>query len=79
MKLNQLIHRNSNSSFSLNFYIDIQNVYASDSPQTSYLTPSVDGAGNRVINASDSSKYVLEEIDNTSGNVLPRFGFIFDF
>ena len=65
--------------FSLNFYIDIQNVYASDSPQTSYLTPSVDGAGNRVINASDSSKYVLEEIDNTSGNVLPRFGFIFDF
>lgn len=65
--------------FSLNFYIDIQNIYGSESTQQSYLIPTVDNNGNRIIDANDSSKYVLEEIDNSSGTVLPRFGVIIDF
>ncbi|WP_111709459.1 TonB-dependent receptor [Lutibacter citreus] len=64
---------------SLNFYLDIQNLYASESTSQSYLIPLIDNNGNRVINSSDSSRYNLEEIENSSGNVLPRFGLIFDF
>ncbi|SFS71660.1 TonB-dependent receptor [Lutibacter maritimus] len=65
--------------FSINFYIDIQNIYGSESKQQPYLIPTVDNNGNRIIDANDSSKYVLEEIDNSSGTVLPRFGVIIDF
>jgi hypothetical protein len=64
---------------SLNFYIDVQNIYGSESIQQPYLIPSVDENGNRVIDANDSSRYVLEEIENNSGTVLPRFGVIIDF
>lgn len=65
--------------FSLNFYIDIQNIYGSKSIQQSYLIPAVDENGFKKISQTDSSKYILEEIENSSGNVLPRFGIIFDF
>ena len=65
--------------FSLNFYIDIQNIYGSESTQQPYLIPTVDNNGNRIIDVNDSSKYVLEEIENSTGTVLPRFGVIIDF
>ena len=65
--------------FSLNFYFDIQNVYGSENTQQPYLIPSVDQNGDRIINPNDSSKYVLEEIDNSSGTILPRLGVIVDF
>ncbi|SDY01822.1 Outer membrane receptor proteins, mostly Fe transport [Lutibacter oricola] len=64
---------------SLNFYVDIQNVYASESQSQALLIPMVDANGNKIINSTDASKYNLEEIENNSGNVLPRFGFIVDF
>jgi len=67
------------SKFSLNFYIDVQNLMVSKSNAQSILLPSLDVNGNKVINANDSSRYVLEEIENSGGNVLPRFGFIVDF
>ncbi|WP_347174089.1 TonB-dependent receptor [Polaribacter uvawellassae] len=67
------------SKFSLNFYVDVQNVLASKSNGQSFLLPTVDANGNKVINANDSSRYVLEEVESTSGNVLPGFGFIVDF
>lgn len=63
----------------LNFYVDIQNLYASEATTQSYLIPMEDGSGNKIINASDPTKYNLEEIENTSGNILPRFGVIIDF
>ncbi len=63
----------------LNFYVDIQNLYASEATTQSYLIPMVDGNGNKIISASDPTKYNLEEIENTSGNILPRFGVIIDF
>jgi len=65
--------------FSLNFYVDIQNLYASESIQQSYLIPSIDENGNRIIDPNNNSKYILEDIENSSGNVLPRFGVIIDF
>lgn len=64
---------------SLNFYFDIQNLYNSTATTQSYLIPFLDENGNKIVNTTDTSKYNLEEIENTSGNVLPRFGLIFDF
>lgn len=65
--------------FSLNFYVDVQNVLANEAIEQPYLIPTLDANGNKIIDSSDNSKYVLESIDNISGTVLPRFGFIFDF
>tara|TARA_R110001583_G_scaffold311_8_gene2832 strand:+ start:103 stop:2511 length:2409 start_codon:yes stop_codon:yes gene_type:complete len=64
---------------SLNFYVDIQNLYASEAASQSNLIPLLDENGDKVINSNDAAKYNLEAIENTSGNVLPRFGFIIDF
>ena len=65
--------------FSLNLYVDVQNIFGSEGESQSYLIPITDAEGNRVIDPNDSSKYLLEEIENTSGTVLPRFGVIIDF
>ena len=65
--------------FSLNFYVDVQNVLASEAIEQPYLIPTLDANGNKIIDSNNSSKYVLESIENTSGTVLPRFGVIFDF
>jgi hypothetical protein len=67
------------NKFSLNFYVDVQNVLASKSNGQSFLLPTLDANGNKVINSNDSSRYVLEAVESSSGNVLPGFGFIFDF
>lgn len=67
------------NTFSLNLYVDVQNVLASQSIGQSYLIPTLDANGNKVVNPNDASRYVLEEIENTSGNLLPGFGFILDF
>ena len=52
---------------------------ASKSISQSILLPTLDGNGNKIIDVNNSSKYVLEEIENESGNVLPRFIFIIYF
>jgi hypothetical protein len=67
------------NSLSLNFYIDIQNLYASEYTTQAYLIPLLDANGNKSINENDRSRYNLEEIENSSGNVLPSFGIIIDF
>jgi hypothetical protein len=65
--------------WTLNFYIDIQNILNSTSIEQPYLTTTLDVNGNPLINPNDPNRYVLEEIENTNGTVLPRFGFIVDF
>lgn len=63
----------------LNFYVDVQNLLSSQAEAQDVLIPTLDANGNKVIDASNSNRYVLEELDRTSGNILPRFGFIVDF
>ncbi|WP_428742146.1 TonB-dependent receptor [Tenacibaculum sp.] len=62
----------------INLYLDVQNIYASSSKQQPYLLPVEDENG-RVTDPNDSSRYVLEEIESTSGRALPRIGVIVDF
>ena len=63
----------------LNFYIDVQNMFSSQAESQALLLPTLDADGAKVIDPSNANKYVLEQIDNTNGNVLPGFGFIIDF
>ena len=64
---------------SLNLYIDVQNLLASESNEQPLLLPLLDAGGNRMTDPSDNQRYLLEELDNTSGTVLPGFGIILDF
>lgn len=65
--------------WALNFYIDVQNLLNNKAIEQPFLTPTVDSGGNPVIDPNDASRYVLEEIENENGTILPRFGFIIDF
>ncbi len=65
--------------YSINFYLDIQNVYASTADEQAFLLPEEDANGNRIIDSNDPSRYVLEEIENSSGSILPRIGVVVDF
>ncbi|WP_299000561.1 TonB-dependent receptor [uncultured Tenacibaculum sp.] len=62
----------------INLYLDVQNIYASSSKQQPFLLPIEDENG-RVTDPNDNSRYVLEEIESTSGRALPRIGVIVDF
>ena len=65
--------------FALNLYLDIQNLLGSEAQQQAFLIPQTDSNGNNLIDPSDPSKYLLEEVDNTSGTILPKIGIIMDF
>lgn len=65
--------------WALNFYVDVQNLLNSKALEQPFLTPTLDGNGNAIIDPNDASRYVLEEIENENGTILPRFGFIVDF
>lgn len=65
--------------WALNFYIDIQNFLNNKALEQPFLAPTVDGNGNPLVDPNDANRYILEEIKNENGTVLPRFGFIVDF
>ncbi|MDT7832790.1 TonB-dependent receptor [Flavobacteriaceae bacterium S356] len=65
--------------WALNFYVDIQNLLNNKALEQPFLTPSLDVNGNPLIDPNDANRYILEEIKNENGTVLPRFGFIVDF
>ena len=65
--------------FSLNLYLDIQNVLGAETQQQSFLIPQADADGNNIIDPADDTKYLLEEVENTSGTRLPKIGVIIDF
>ncbi len=59
--------------FSINLYLDVQNVYATSNARAPLLLPNG-------IDPTDPTRYILEEIDNTGqGRALPRIGVIVDF
>ncbi len=64
---------------SLNFYIDVQNISSSQAEQQAILLPTLDANGNKIIDPANANRYVLEELEQSNGNVLPRFGFVVDF
>ncbi|MFM1874876.1 MAG: hypothetical protein RL266_613 [Bacteroidota bacterium] len=62
--------------WALNIYIDVQNVYAFKAQQPPQLIQQTDMNGNALIDPNDSSRYLLEQVENTTGTVIPSFGII---
>ncbi len=60
------------------FYIDIQNFYNFQAEQQPILVRATDANGNFLL-TDNGSRYVLEEIKNTTGTVLPTIGVIIAF
>ncbi|WP_435263701.1 TonB-dependent receptor [Tenacibaculum sp. nBUS_03] len=65
--------------YSINLYMDVQNVYASSSDRQPFLLPQEDANGQRLTDPNDSSRYLLEEVESSSGRAIPRIGVIVDF
>lgn len=60
------------------FYIDIQNFYNFQAQQTDIVVRAEDANGNFIL-VDNGTRYVLNEIENTSGTVLPTIGVIIQF
>jgi len=64
----------------LNFYIDVQNLYGFKGDQPDNIIVSVDENGNRLVDPANSSRYLLETISGSGGGtVLPTIGIIVEF
>jgi hypothetical protein len=67
----------------LNFYLDIQNLYNFKADGQEFLIRETDEAGNPVISNPSApvqeQTYVLKYLSNTSGTILPTLGIIIEF
>lgn len=66
-------------NLSLNFYVDIQNLYNFQSQLSPILDVVKDENGNALVNPVDNSSYLGKTIENTSGTVLPSIGVVIEF
>ena len=64
--------------WSLNLYLDIQNLYNFQAKQPAQLLQIRGENGQPVINSEDPSRYELKSISSTSGTVLPTVGIIIE-
>lgn len=65
--------------WSLNAYLDIQNIYNIQSETQPYLDVYRDANGNPIENPLNPNAYLTREIQNTAGTVLPSIGLMIDF
>jgi hypothetical protein len=65
--------------WSLNLYLDIQNVYNFQSLGRPFFAVQEDASGNPVPDAANPGSYLPRFIPNTAGTVLPTLGIIVDF
>lgn len=66
-------------NWSLNLYLDVQNLTNFQFKGPEVLLPQTDGSGNKIIDPVDSSRYLMRYISNTSGTILPSLGIIVEF
>jgi hypothetical protein len=65
--------------WSVNLYLDIQNIYNSQARTQDYLDVVKDDTGKPIESFEDPSRYETTTIKNTSGNVLPSIGIMAEF
>ncbi|WP_244825999.1 TonB-dependent receptor [Carboxylicivirga linearis] len=67
----------------LGFYIDIQNVYNNQSAQAPELIQQLDDNGESIVVNPDAplnqQRYAMQELNGTSGTVLPTIGLLIEF
>ena len=64
---------------SMNFYLDIQNLYGHKTQVAPIMLLEKDAAGNPITDPSDPTRYKTKFISNTSGIVQPTLGIIVEF
>jgi len=67
------------NKFSMNFYLDIQNVYGHKTKVAPYLLVETDANGNPVTDPNDPTRYKTKILENSSGIVQPSIGIIIEF
>jgi hypothetical protein len=67
------------NKFSMNFYLDIQNLYGHKTKVAPLLLVEKDANGNPVTDPNDPTRYKTTLIENTSGIVQPSLGIIIEF
>jgi len=65
--------------FSLNLYLDIQNILNSQYTGPATLIAAQDNNGNLITDSNNPNAYKADYLINTSGTVLPTIGIIMDF
>ena len=63
----------------LNLYLDIQNVYNTKIKTQPYLDVIRDEFNNPIQNPVNSQYYLIDEIENSSGTILPSIGVMLEF
>jgi outer membrane receptor for ferrienterochelin and colicin len=63
----------------LNLYLDIQNVYNTKTKTQPYVDVIRDEFNNPVQNPENGQYYLIDEIENTSGTILPSIGIMLEF
>ena len=66
-------------TWNLNLYFDVENVLGFTLEQQPFVDVVRDGNGNPVTDPNDPTRYLLKELENTSGTTLPTIGVIIDF
>jgi hypothetical protein len=64
--------------WTLNLYIDVQNVYNFQSDSPPFLVLQRDSNGNPLLDPQDSSRYQLKKLESASGTILPTIGIILE-
>ena len=76
VRIDKMIYLNK---WTLNFYVDIQNIYNYKSKgQPKYVTV-LDTNGNPLVDTNDPTRYQLKSIASESGTILPTIGIIVEF
>jgi len=66
-------------TWSLDAYIDIQNVYNFKAKTQAYLDVECDTSGNPIENPNNPLAYKTKEIENETGTILPSIGLMLEF
>ena len=64
------------SKWNLNLYLDIENIYNNQASLAPSLIPVFADDGSIQVDPTDPTRYLLRELPNTSGTVLPTIGLI---
>jgi len=67
------------NDWGINAYIDVQNIYNFQAVGQAYLDVNRDESGNPVVDPNNPQSYVISEIQNVSGTVLPSVGLMVEF
>ena len=63
----------------VNLYLDIQNVYNTKTKTQPYIDVIRDEFNNPIQNPENAQYYLIDEIENTSGTILPSIGIMLEF